>query len=65
MPPLCPYCNQDSKLVTGAKIYPHLPHLHARWFYQCAPCAAYVGCHPDSTLPLGRLANAELRRARQ
>lgn len=64
--PKCPYCGNKSKLVTGEIIYPHRPDLHSKFFYQCAPCDAYVGCHPvgDGKSPLGRLANKELRKAK-
>lgn len=61
---LCPYCNAPAVRTTGATIYPHRPDLWGRVFYHCAPCGAYVGTHRDGT-PLGRLANAELRRAKQ
>lgn len=60
--PVCPYCGDVSILVKGDKIYPHLPKLHHKSFYLCSPCDAYVGCHPNTTVPLGRLANAELRK---
>lgn len=29
--------------------------------WRCPDCGAYVGCHPGTEEPLGRLANAELR----
>ncbi len=57
----CPYCRGQASLVTGAVIYPHRPDLAAKHFYRCAPCEAWVGCHPGTMMPLGRLANAELR----
>lgn len=67
----CPYCGCDAELVGGAEIYPHRADLHGQWFWRCAPCVAYVGCHKpnpkmgfDGTQPLGRLANAELRKAK-
>jgi hypothetical protein len=60
----CPYCNQTASLVTGETIYPHRSDLHEKRFYLCAPCDARVGCHPGTTRPLGRLANAELRAAK-
>lgn len=67
----CPYCSQKAELVRGAAIYPHRPDLHQQRFWLCARCDAYVGCHKpnrrlglDGTEPLGRLANAELRRAK-
>ena len=75
----CPYCHQPVQLVTGTAIYPRRPDLASLKFHRCAPCDAYVGCHKpgdytvisgnkvisDGALPLGRLANAELRRAKQ
>jgi len=60
--PICPYCGNFSSKVTGKEIYPHRPDLFHKAFYQCAPCDAYVGCHPGTDKPLGRLADAELRR---
>lgn len=74
----CPYCGKHANLVGGDAIYPHRRDLYDLMFWQCAPCDAYVGCHKhgatvlvnkrqvrsDGTLPLGRLANAELRAAK-
>ena len=66
----CPYCKLDPVLVTGDVIYPSRPDLKGLRFWQCLPCDAYVGCHKagngfgDGTRPLGTLANAELRAAR-
>lgn len=62
--PICPYCGEFSVKVGGAAIYPHRPDLYEKTFYQCAPCDAYVGCHPGTTKPLGRLADEKLRRAK-
>jgi hypothetical protein len=58
---ICPYCLLIAVLTTGAEIYVNSPDLAKKYFYRCAPCDAYVGCHPDSVRPLGRLANKELR----
>lgn len=63
--PICPYCGQWSAKVGGAHIYPHRHDLHGMTFYACDPCGAWVGCHGTGTQPLGRLANAELRKAKQ
>lgn len=60
----CPYCGDVAAFVTGAVIYPHRRDLYARMFYHCLPCQAWVGTHKGTTKPLGRLANAELRRAK-
>jgi hypothetical protein len=58
---ICGYCGKDAKLVTGEIIYPHRADLFFQKFWQCKPCDAYVGTHKGGTVPLGRLANAELR----
>lgn len=59
--PICPYCDQVSQLTNGKEVYPHIASLQKKNIYICRKCDAYVGCHPDSTKPLGRLANVELR----
>lgn len=64
-PPACDYCGNPSELADGRTIYPHRPDLYAKNFYRCAPCDAYVGCHPGTAKPLGRLANSELRAAKR
>ena len=64
-PPFCPYCGNISAKVTGEAIYPHRPDLHHLVFFSCEPCGAYVGTHEATGKPLGRLANAELRKAKQ
>lgn len=63
-PPLCDYCHEPTELVTADVIHPHRPDLAERNVYRCVPCGAWVGCHPGTTRPLGRLANAELRAAK-
>ena len=69
--PYCDYCKRPSSLVSGDVIYPHRPDLYSKKFWHCAGCDAYVGCHAagngygDGTRPLGRLANAELRKAKR
>lgn len=60
----CDYCGKQAELVGGERIYPHRPDLSALRFYACAPCKAHVGCHPGTTKPLGRLADAKLRSAK-
>ena len=57
----CLYCEQEAVLTNGQELYPHREDLWELPFYICRPCNAYVGCHPGTTKPLGRLANAELR----
>jgi arylsulfatase A-like enzyme len=62
--PVCPYCNNPSELVCGLDIFPTLLDLADKKFYRCQPCKAHVGCHPDTEIPLGRLADAPLRKAK-
>lgn len=62
---ICDYCNNEAHPVTGDTIYPHRPDLRGLRFWHCEPCSAYVGCHRGTARPLGRLANAELRQAKQ
>lgn len=62
---VCDYCRAAARLTTGREVYPHRPDLFAKPFYVCTPCDARVGCHPGTNNVLGRLANAELRGAKQ
>lgn len=76
---ICACCGRPAVLVKGNVIYPHRADLHALNFWECSPCGAYVGCHRRGTFertngkkivhhgdePLGRLANAALRQAKQ
>lgn len=61
-PPTCPYCGcvsvfmADSRGIYGGKDYGPV--------YACLPCEAWVGCHPGTVQPLGRLADKALRRAK-
>jgi hypothetical protein len=61
---VCDYCGQPAALVEGSEVHPHRPDLDDKQFYKCEPCQAWVGCHPGTTRPLGRLADAELRAAK-
>jgi len=59
----CPYCQKDAKLVDSIVIYKTRSY---GMIWLCEPCGAYVGVHKNNVhhAPLGTLANAELRRAR-
>lgn len=61
----CDYCGKEAHLTTGLKLYnKHRFDLADKKFWVCRPCKAWVGCHPGTVKPLGRLANAELRKAK-
>lgn len=61
---MCPYCGTQAELITGEEVYPHRPDLYDKRFYACDGCKARVGCHPNTTKPLGRLADDMLRKAK-
>lgn len=63
----CDYCGRPAQYVGGDVVYPHRPDLYDKKFWVCQPCDARVGCHShgDGKTPLGRMANAELRAAKQ
>jgi len=50
--------------VVGRDMYPTHSRLWTKHLYRCTPCDAHVGCHPNTTTPLGTLANRPLRAAR-
>lgn len=60
---VCPYCRCLAKLVNSQTVYGASHGL----LWRCEPCGAHVGVHKNSAryAPLGQLANAELRAARQ
>lgn len=60
----CPYCHENAVKAFGDEVYPHRNDLHHKKFWVCHGCDAYVGCHGTTFRPLGRLANAELRKAK-
>lgn len=63
--PDCPYCGGESHLADSTRIYSGVSYGP---IYLCdgyPRCDAYVGCHKGTTKPLGRLADAELRRAKK
>jgi hypothetical protein len=58
---VCPYCYQKTECVDSAEVYRRsYGPIHI-----CRPCQAWVGVHKGSTVALGRLANAELRKLKQ
>ena len=59
---VCDYCGKDAVLTDSSEVYRKSYGL----IWLCRPCGAWVGIHKDSKkrLPLGRLANKELREAK-
>lgn len=52
------------RLTDGREIYPHRPDLAAKRFWRCDTCCLHVGCHPNSTRPLGVIPTTEISGAR-
>lgn len=66
-PVICDYCGKPAVFTKGESVYPHRPDLKDMNFWVCSPCDARVGCLRvgDGTKPMGRLADASLRAAKQ
>lgn len=63
-PKLCRYCFGQVSLFNNSEVYGK-SYGKWPWVYLCKGCDAYVGLHPDTWIPLGTLANKELRQARK
>lgn len=63
--PACAYCGKPAELVNGTVTYPSRPDLAGGWYWFCLADRAWVGVHPGTFKPLGRLADSELRRAKR
>jgi len=55
----CPYCGAKADFCDSAEIYGGRSY---GMIYLCRPCDAYVGVHKGTDQPLGRLADAKLRK---
>lgn len=60
---ICPYCHNQAIWVSNEKIYGRR-YGKSYMVWLCKDCDAYVGCHNNTHRPLGTMANAELRKAR-
>lgn len=65
VPTICPYCSGPVSLVNNAQIYGK-SYGSWPWAYRCQDreCNSHIGLHPYTAIPLGTIANAELRAAR-
>ena len=62
----CPYCRSPVELKHSSAVYRNGKDYGMMYVCSQYPkCDSYVGCHPNSSHPLGMLASAELRQARQ
>ncbi len=58
---ICPYCKGKTTHESSSSVYGRDYGM----IYVCHPCKAWVGVHKGTDKPLGRLANAELRAAKE
>lgn len=61
---VCPYCGSGTHLIDSQIVY---RGRGFGWLWACnryPECDAFVGCHPNSEKPLGRLADKKLRAAK-
>lgn len=65
IPESCPYCQGSVELVNHAEVYNGREYGDWPYIYLCRECNAYVGLHEYTDIPLGTLANRELREARK
>lgn len=66
IPTSCPHCHGVVVFANNAEVYGRA-YGDWPWLYLCqnAQCRAYVGTHPNTALPLGTLATADIRLARK
>jgi DNA-directed RNA polymerase subunit RPC12/RpoP len=56
----CTYCGSKVVISKKTKEFSNNGGKYP-WIYHCTKCDARVGIHPNTNIPLGTLANAELR----
>ncbi len=60
---ICQYCGNEARWCENKEVYGN--NLGKSYMcYYCKDCEAYVGCHNNTKVPLGTLANKELRQWR-
>lgn len=57
---MCNYCGKRTRFVDSTIVYGRSYGM----IYYCPDCRAWVGVHKGTDVPLGRLADAELRKAK-
>ncbi len=62
-PTICRYCGNHVVLTSNKEIYGR--EFGNGKIYLCRNCGAFVGTHPGTDIPLGTLANEELREYRK
>lgn len=71
IPTHCNCCIDNGNSITDNIVLVENKEIYGRnygdwpWIYLCKECRAYVGLHPYTHIPLGTLADKELREARK
>ena len=63
----CPYCHAHASLRPASLVYGSTPQTRGKFLYVCdrwPSCNAYVSAHERTLLPMGTLANGDLRHKR-
>ena len=63
----CPYCHAHASLRPASIVYGENRRSHGKYLYLCdrwPACDAYVSAHSDTLLPMGTLADGNLRHKR-
>jgi len=61
---VCPYCRKEARCIDSIFIYKTKSYGYM-WFCDCVKDFAYVGCKKGTAVPMGTLANKNLRRWRK
>jgi len=63
---LCHVCGKEvhAYFTTGKIVYPHRKDLATKPFWRCTYCTAFVGCHPNTTNPLGSIVGSKVKHMR-
>ena len=66
-PEFCRYCRSTVSIRSNAAVYGGREYGAWPYVYLCdsSDCGAYVGIHPHTDIPLGTLADRELRESRK
>ena len=65
IPHKCCYCGGAVEWKNNSIIYNGVSYGSWPFIYHCGDCGSSVGLHPHTNIPLGTLANDELKRARK
>ncbi|CAA2409919.1 Phage protein [Xanthomonas phage Bosa] len=64
-PQVCDCCGEPLVVLVNNTVVYGRPCGDWPWIYLCMSCEAFVGCHPYSVFPLGRMADRETRQMRR